>query len=109
MASWQVPCRSSTRTRCSTWLRRWRTRGDTPLQGYVLLKKSQAAWDERDAPRMLMLARAARQGPWELPPRVQAEAVQQEARAEAMLGADISVIAARLDEARELLALVQPT
>lgn len=83
--------------------------GDTALQGYVLLKKSQAAWDERDAPRMLMLARAARQGPWELPPRVQAEAVQQEARAEAMLGADISVIAARLGEARELLALAQPT
>ena len=75
--------------------------GDTALQGYVLLKKSQAAWDERDARRMLMLARAARQGPWELPPRVQAEAIQQEARAEAMLGGDISVIEARLGEARE--------
>jgi hypothetical protein len=82
--------------------------GETALQGYVLLKKSQAAWDERDAPRMLMLARAARQGPWDLPPWVQAEAIQQEARAEAMLGGGITVIAARLDEARGLLAQAQP-
>jgi hypothetical protein len=82
--------------------------GETALQGYVLLKKSQAAWDERDAPRMLMLARAARQGPWDLPPWVQAEAIQQEARAEAMLGGEIRLIAARLDEARGLLAQAQP-
>ena len=82
--------------------------GETALQGYVLLKKSQAAWDERDAPRMLMLASAARQGPWDLPPWVQAEAIQQEARAEAMLGGDIRLIAARLDEARGLLARAQP-
>jgi hypothetical protein len=82
--------------------------GDMALQGYVLLKKSQAAWDERDAARMLMLARAARQGPWELPPQVQAEAIQQETRAEAMLGGDTGMIAARLDEARELLALEPP-
>jgi hypothetical protein len=57
---------------------------------------------------MLMLARAARQGPWVLPPRVEAEAIQQEARAEAMLGTSISVIAARLDQARGLLAGAQP-
>ena len=76
--------------------------GEPALQGYVLLKKSQAAWDERDAPRMLMLARAARHGPWVLPPWVQAEAIQQEARAEAMLGADITTIAASLDEARRV-------
>ncbi|MGI8450809.1 MAG: hypothetical protein ACR2MP_27245 [Streptosporangiaceae bacterium] len=82
--------------------------GEPALQGYVLLKKSQAAWDERDAPRMLLLARAARQGPWNLPPWVQAEAIQQEARAEAMLGGDVSVIAARLDEARSLLTQAQP-
>jgi hypothetical protein len=82
--------------------------GETALQGYVLLKKSQAAWDERDAPRMLMLARAARQGHWDLPPWVLAEAIQQEARAEAMLGGDISVIAAKLDQARGLLAQAQP-
>jgi hypothetical protein len=82
--------------------------GESALQGYVLLKKSQAAWDERDAPRMLLLARAARQGPWNLPPWVQAEVIQQEARGEAMLGGDISVIAARLDEARNLLTQAQP-
>lgn len=82
--------------------------GETALQGYVLLKKSQAAWDERDAPRMLMLAHAARHGPWVLPPWVQAEAIQQEARAEAMLGADITTIAASLDEARNLLTRAQP-
>lgn len=82
--------------------------GETALQGYVLLKKSQAAWDERDAPRMLMLARAARHGPWVLPPWVQAEAIQQEARAEAMLGAGITTVAASLDEARSLLTQAQP-
>jgi hypothetical protein len=81
--------------------------GETALQGYVLLKKSQTAWDERDARRMLMLAHAARQGPWELPPWVQAEAIQQEARAEAMLGGDISGIEASLDEARNLLTRSQ--
>lgn len=82
--------------------------GEMALQGYVLLKKSQAAWDERDAPRMLMLARAARHGPWVLPPWVQAEAIQQEARAEAMLGASVATIAASLDEARGLLTQAQP-
>ncbi len=30
--------------------------GDFPMQGYVLPRKSQAAWDERDALRMLTLA-----------------------------------------------------
>jgi len=82
--------------------------GESALQGYVLLKKSQAAWDERDAPRMLLLARAARQGPWNLPPWVQAEVIQQEARGEAMLGGGISVITARLEEARNLLTQAQP-
>jgi hypothetical protein len=81
---------------------------ETALQGYVLLKKSQTAWDERDATRMLMLARAAIEGPWDLPPWVRAEAIQQEARAEAMLGGDISVIAPRFDQARDLLAQAQP-
>src|SRR5260370_7826838 len=56
---------------------------------------------------MLMLASAARHGPWELPPWVQAEAIQQEARAEAMLGGDISGIEASLDEAGNLLTPAQ--
>ena len=55
--------------------------GDSAMQGYVLLKKSQAAWDERDATRMLTLSQAVQEGPWRLSARVRAEAAQQEARA----------------------------
>ncbi|WUH97337.1 helix-turn-helix domain-containing protein [Spirillospora sp. NBC_00431] len=77
---------------------------DLPMQGYVLLKKSQAAWDDRNAVRMLTLAEACQDGPWELPLRVQAEAVQQEARGRAMLNDDPSLIEPRLKRARELLA-----
>jgi hypothetical protein len=36
--------------------------GDTAMQGYVLLKKSQMAYDERDALRVSTLAEAARSG-----------------------------------------------
>jgi hypothetical protein len=76
--------------------------GDMTMQGYILLKKSQSAWDSRDAARMLTLARAARHGPWQLPARVRAEAVQQEARGEAMFGADLTVVEDNLKEARRL-------
>ena len=38
--------------------------GETALLGYVLLKMRLVAWVVRDAPRMLLLARAARLGPW---------------------------------------------
>ncbi|WP_157431746.1 XRE family transcriptional regulator [Actinomadura hibisca] len=78
--------------------------GDLPMQGYVLLKKSQAAWDERDALRMLILAEATQEGPWQLPLRVRAEAAQQEARGHAMLSKDISLVEPKIDRARELLA-----
>jgi transcriptional regulator with XRE-family HTH domain len=77
--------------------------GDMSMQGYILLKKSQAAWDNRDAVRMLTLAQAAQDGPWKLPPKVRAEAAQQEARGHAMLGADLAVVERKLDEARALL------
>src|SRR5262249_18601268 len=77
--------------------------GDGAMQGYVLLKKSQAAWDERDAPRMLTLSQAVQDGPWRMPARIRAEAAQQEARAYAMLGADRDFIERRLDAARALL------
>ncbi len=76
---------------------------DAPMQGYVLLKKSQAAWDNRDAVRMLTLAEAAQDGPWRLPARVRAEAAQQQARAHAMLGR-LDDADAHLDAARQLLA-----
>jgi transcriptional regulator with XRE-family HTH domain len=78
--------------------------GDLPLQGYVLLKKAQAAWDDRDAPRMLALARAVQEGPWQAPVRVRAEAVQQEARCHAMLSGDLEMMERKLDEAQDLLA-----
>lgn len=73
------------------------------MQGYVLLKKSQLAYDEREISRMLTLAQAVQSGPWSIPMRVQAEAVQQEARAEAMLGASVDTVERKLDRARQLL------
>lgn len=77
--------------------------GDAAMQGYVLLRKSQAAWDGRDALRMLTLAEAVQEGPWRLPARVRAEAAQQQARGHAMLNGDIALIEAKLSEARSLL------
>jgi transcriptional regulator with XRE-family HTH domain len=79
---------------------------DAAMQGYVLLKKAQLAYDEREPLRMLTLTQAARSGPWSLPLRVQAEAAQQEARAEAMLGASPAVIQRHLDQAQNLLSAV---
>lgn len=77
--------------------------GDQPMQGYVLLRKAQLAYDEREPLRMLTLSQAAQHASFHLPKRVQAEAVQQEARAEAMLGASIDAVERKLDDARQLL------
>jgi len=77
--------------------------GDTAMQGYVLLKKAQAAYDERDALRMLTLAQAAQNGPWRLPVKVRAEVTQQEARGHAMLGDTAALVERKLEHARELL------
>jgi hypothetical protein len=81
--------------------------GDTAMQGYVLLKKAQAAYDERDALRMLTLSQAVRSGPWQLPVRVQAEAAQQEARGHAMLGRHRTEVDRNLDTAHHLLATAE--
>lgn len=81
--------------------------GDLPMCGYILLKKSQAAWDERDAVRMLSLAQAAQRPTWHVPRRVHAEAAQQEARGHAMIGGDIASVDRKLDEAREALGTVE--
>jgi hypothetical protein len=78
--------------------------GDHAMPGYVLLKKSQSAWDARDALRMLTLAQAVQDGPCPLPARVRAEAAQQEARGHAMIDGDIDAAERKLDQARELLA-----
>jgi tetratricopeptide (TPR) repeat protein/DNA-binding XRE family transcriptional regulator len=77
--------------------------GDDAMQAYVLLKKAQLAYDEREPVRMLTLTQAVEGGTWSLPLRVQAEAVQQVARAEAMLGASVSTIENQLGRARDLL------
>jgi hypothetical protein len=74
-----------------------------PLQGYVLLKKSQMAYDTRDANSLLALAQAAKNGRWQLPARTQAEVVQQEALGLAMIGEPANVVEQRLGEARQLL------
>jgi len=74
-----------------------------PMQGYVLLRKSQMAYEERDAVRVLTLAKAAQYGPWQLPDHVQVEVTLQEARGLAMFGEDLSSVQRKLDEARRLL------
>lgn len=82
----------------------WAQAGADPaMQGYVLLKKAQAAWDGRDGLRMLSLAQAVLEGPWSLPYQVRAEAAQQVARGRAMLGADRRSVDAEIRRARELL------
>ncbi|GAA2399596.1 hypothetical protein GCM10010404_66770 [Nonomuraea africana] len=77
--------------------------GNLAMQGYVLLKKSQVAWDDRNAIRMITLAEAVQDGPWRIPVRVRAEAIQQEARAQAMLSGKADLIDRKIDLAREML------
>ena len=81
---------------------------DFAMQGYVLLKKSQAAWDDRDGLRMLTMAQATQEGSWRLPPHILAEAAQQEARALAMVGRPLALVEHRLDRARALLGRHDP-
>lgn len=77
--------------------------GNLPMQGYVLLRKSQMAYDSRDTGTLLTLAQAAKDGPWQLPARVKAEVVQQEALGLAMVGEPLRVVAETLDVAQHLL------
>jgi hypothetical protein len=76
---------------------------DFAMPGYILIKKSQSAWDVRDATRMLGLAEAVQSGPWQLPARVLAEAVQQQARGLAMLQSSRTHVDDTLKRARDLL------
>jgi hypothetical protein len=78
--------------------------GDRVMEGYVLLKKSQAAWDRRDAIRMLTLAEALTSSDWRLTNNIRAEALQQAARAHAMLGDSIDLVQHLIDDAVRLLA-----
>jgi hypothetical protein len=59
---------------------------DTAMQGFVLLRKSQMAFEERDVHLVVTLAEAACLGPWTLPPAIRAEATQQRALGLAMSG-----------------------
>ncbi len=79
---------------------------DAAMQGYVLLKKSQMAYDERDALRVLTLAQAGSHARWQLPPRARAEVTQQEALGLAMTGEPLDAVKQKLDEAHELLTTV---
>ncbi|MFF3675913.1 hypothetical protein ACFYYS_18305 [Streptomyces sp. NPDC002120] len=81
--------------------------GDGPMHAYILLRKAQAA-DRDDPVRMLDLARTAAHGPWRLPPRAHAEALQQEARALALTGAAPETVARTLDEAHHALGQAGP-
>jgi hypothetical protein len=82
----------------------WAQEADDPaMQGYVLLKKSQMAYDKRDAVRLLTLAQAAGNARWQLPTRVQAEVAQQEALGAAMVGEPLAAVRRKLDSAQALL------
>jgi hypothetical protein len=82
----------------------WAQEADDPaMQGYLLLKKSQMAYDAGDAGRIVTLAQAGRHERWQLPVRVQAEVAQQEALGCAMTGEPFSLVEQKLATARELL------
>jgi transcriptional regulator with XRE-family HTH domain len=77
---------------------------DTGMQGYILLRKSQMAYEERDAHQVATFAAAAQHGPWQLPAMVRVEVCQQEARGFAMLGEPVAVIERKLGEAAQLFS-----
>ncbi|MGW0664584.1 XRE family transcriptional regulator [Streptodolium elevatio] len=86
----------------------WATLADDgPMHAYVLLRQAQAV-DRDDPARMLDYARAATTGPWTLPPRPRAEALQQEARALAMTGAPVDDVDRILDRAHHALDQAAP-
>jgi hypothetical protein len=78
------------------------------MQGYVLLRKSQMAYDTKDAIRVLTLAQAAEHGPYQLPLRVQAEVCQQQALAYGMLGSPLDDVQRHLDDAWDRLGQAVP-
>ncbi|WP_051831126.1 tetratricopeptide repeat protein [Streptomyces novaecaesareae] len=81
--------------------------GDEAMHAYVLMRQAQVL-GRSDPVRMLDLARAAASGPWKLPPRARAEALQQEARGMAMTGARPDEIARVLDQAHAALDRADP-
>lgn len=79
---------------------------DLPTQGYVLLRKSQMAYDTHDAHRVVTFAEAAYRGPWQLSLSVQAEAAQQQALGLAMTGSPIGVVEEHMAFAQDRLSRV---
>ncbi|GAA4185740.1 hypothetical protein GCM10022252_16660 [Streptosporangium oxazolinicum] len=79
---------------------------DSPMQGYVLLRKSQLAYDRQDALKVLTLAEAAQHSSTRLPIGVRAEVLQQQALGLAMMGEPVREVEMKLDEARGLLPAV---
>lgn len=77
--------------------------GSRPLQGYILLRRSQMAYDLRDGWRVRSLAEATDTDAWQLPVRIQAEAVQQRALGLAMTGEGPIAVERTLGDARSLL------
>lgn len=75
--------------------------GDSPMQGFVLIRKSQMAYEAGEGHRVLLFGRAALDGPWRLPRRLRAEATLQVALGEAMTGSRRGVIGA-IDRAQSL-------
>jgi hypothetical protein len=75
--------------------------GDFSMQGFVLLRKSQMAYESRSGHHVRRLAQAAIEGPWQLPPRFYAEALLQSARGDLMVGqaVDLEEVVNRAREA----------
>jgi transcriptional regulator with XRE-family HTH domain len=77
---------------------------DTAMQGYVLLRKSQMAYDLRDAHRVVMFAEAAQSGPWKLSLKIRAEVTQQAALGLAMVGEPMHKVERTMEQANVELA-----
>ena len=73
------------------------------MQAYVLVRRSQLAYDQCDAVRVLSLAEAAAHGPWEVPSAIRAEISQQQALGLALTGAARSSVDSALERAWEHL------
>ncbi|GAA4706754.1 hypothetical protein [Promicromonospora umidemergens] len=74
---------------------------DAGMQGYVLMRKSQMAYDAGDGHRVLGFARAALGGPWQLTALGQAEAILQRAKGQLMTDQHVDVENA-IGRAREM-------
>jgi hypothetical protein len=75
--------------------------GDKAMQGFVLLRKSQMAYESGAGHRVHMFASAAIDGSWQLHPRVRAEALLQVTRGKLMMGQPVQMKSA-MEQANEV-------